>query len=203
MLNELTTIDIIISVIVIVAMLVGLWRGFMREFISLLFWLAAIVVAFLFVDIVTALLIPYISVPSVRTILAFGGLFAAVLAIGSFINLVLRWMTKHSVLNPVSRFFGLAVGFVRGSAIVTLLLLAVYLTPFKDTSEWQQSLLVPYFEPLVAELYLSMPVDTAAAPDTTTVPDTRLSTEPDNSENTPAAAGGDAIPADSSVGEQQ
>jgi membrane protein required for colicin V production len=190
-------------VIIIISMLVGLSRGFMREFISLFSWLAAIVIAFLFVDIVAALLRPYINVPSVRTILAFGGLFAATLTIGSFINLILRWLTKHSIMGPVSRVFGLVLGFVRGSTIVTLLLLAVYLTPLPTTSEWQQSVLVPYFEPLVEELRQSLPDDSADEISTPlAVPEQQETT--DNSENPPAAAVDDDDSAASpSVSDQQ
>ena len=70
----------------------GFWRGFMREFISLTAWIAAFVIAFAFVDDAAAFLRPYISIPSVRTILAFGGLF-----VGLFLGLRVRRRDEREV----------------------------------------------------------------------------------------------------------
>ena len=59
------------------SLIIGLWRGFLREFISLATWVSAFVVAFYFTEEAAVELTPWINIPSVRSILAFGALFLA------------------------------------------------------------------------------------------------------------------------------
>lgn len=157
MLNALTIIDYILAAVIIISVLAGIWRGFARELISFITWVAAFFVAFLLFETVEVILQPYIPSPAVRTILAFGGLFVIVLAIGGFINLIIRWLMKYSALSIVNRFFGAVFGLLRGGAIAVLLLLAGSLTNLPDMEVWQQSQLKPYFEPVVEELKLALP----------------------------------------------
>ena len=149
MIDRLMIIDYVILAIIGLSMLVGLWRGFLREIISLLSWAAAFIIAFLFVHDAAAWLQPYIPVPSVRTILAFGGLFLATLIIGGLVNMLVGQMVKATGLSGTDRMIGILFGVLRGVVLVALLLTAVSFTPVPDDPWWQSSVLVPYFEPLV------------------------------------------------------
>ena len=64
----------------------GLWRGLLREVISLATWIAAFAIAFLFAEDGAAHLTPYLDVPSLRMAAAFGGLFLITLLLGGLIG---------------------------------------------------------------------------------------------------------------------
>ena len=153
----LTLLDYVIVGFIILSMIIGLWRGFLREAISLLSWVAAFVVAFLFVEDAAAFLQPYVAIPTVRTILAFGGLFVATLVLGGLINLLVSQLVKVTGLSGTDRLLGVVFGLLRGIAVVAALLLAVSLTPLPETPWWQTSTLIPYFEPLVSWLRELLP----------------------------------------------
>ena len=152
-------VDYVILVIIGLSMLIGLWRGFLREIISLLSWIAAFIIAFVFVEDAAFFLQPYIPLPSVRTVLAFGGLFIATLIIGGLVNLLVSQLVKYTGLSGTDRMIGILFGFFRGVALVTILLLAVNMTPLVKDPWWHSSVLVPYFEPLVSWLQDLLPPD--------------------------------------------
>ena len=146
-------------------MLLGLWRGFFREFFSLLTWLIAFIVAFLFVDIAAQALQEYIPSFPVRVILAFGGLFVATLIVGGLLGIIIRWLRKRSVLSLPNRIFGLVFGFIRGSIFVVLLILATHITPLSESLDWQQSVFIPYYEPIAQHLQELLPGQQASEPE--------------------------------------
>ena len=161
MTGQLMIIDYIILAVMVVSVVVGLWRGFLREFISLAAWIAAFVIAFAFVGDAAAFLQPYISIPSIRTILAFGGLFVITIVLGALVNMLATRIARYSGLGIFNRIVGMFFGLVRGVALVSLLILAVRLTPVPEDPWWRTSILAPYFEPLADVLQDLLPADFA------------------------------------------
>ncbi|MDX1605761.1 MAG: CvpA family protein [Candidatus Competibacterales bacterium] len=185
--ESLTLIDYILLTIIAVSVLIGLWRGFLSEFIALASWVAAFVVAFLFAEAASLRLVPYIDIPSVRAVLAFGGLFLATLILGALVNLVVAQLVKRTGLSGTDRLIGLVFGAARGAALVAVLILLATLTPLPQDPWWRESSLIPYFEPLalwlrdllppeLAEPFLPSaepvpaPVEPSAAPSEPTAP---------------------------------
>ena len=78
--------DIVILVLVGLSMLISLWRGFTREALSLVAWIAAFWVGFTFAVYPAAYLEPHVSVPSARLALGFLGLFLVTLLLGGVVN---------------------------------------------------------------------------------------------------------------------
>ena len=79
MISKLIWVDYGIVGVLCLSMLISVMRGFVRECLSLVAWIAAVAVALLFSDSAALFLTPYVSVPSVRLILAFAGLFLVTL----------------------------------------------------------------------------------------------------------------------------
>jgi membrane protein required for colicin V production len=141
--------------------LIGLLRGFLKEAISLLTWISAFVIAFLFVEQGATYLAHYIGVPSVRIILAFSVLFICTLVLGGLINLIVALLVQRTGLSGTDRMLGIAFGLLRGVAIVATLVLLTGLTPLPQDPWWTQSPLLPHFQQAALWLRDFMPPNIA------------------------------------------
>lgn len=157
MLHELTLVDYGLLAILALSVLIGLWRGFLSEFISLATWAAAFVIAFRFAEDVSLYLVPYIGSPGVRAVLAFGGLFLATLILGGLVNILITQLVRSTGLSGTDRLVGFVFGGVRGAALIAALILAATLTPLPKSHWWQSSLMIPYFQPLAVWLRAQLP----------------------------------------------
>lgn len=157
MLHELTLVDYAILAILALSIVIGLWRGFLREFISLVTWAAAFLIAFHFAEAMSSYLLPYIGSPGVRAVLAFGGLFLATLVLGGLVNILITQLVRSTGLGGTDRLIGFVFGGVRGAALVGALILAASLTPLPKSNWWQRSKMIPYFEPLALWMRSQLP----------------------------------------------
>ncbi len=140
-------IDIAIVVLVLLSAIVGFIRGFVREAFSLASWIAAIVVAFLFYE-KLATQLPF-NIPNelARLGVSFLLLFIGVLVLGSLVNYLFNRAIHAIGLGGADRVLGGVFGVVRGSLVVTLLvlLMGLGLTSFTEHALWTSSKLVPHF----------------------------------------------------------
>ena len=87
---------------------------------------------------------PYISSRWLGEIVAFLAILLGIMVLAGILGKIVRWMVKEVGLNVVDRFFGGALGLVRGCLLVAIVL--VGMTAFTPTSRWLQgSGLAPYF----------------------------------------------------------
>lgn len=138
--------DYLIVILIALSMLIGLWRGLMREMISLVTWIAAFAIAFLFAEDGAAHLASYIELPSLRIATAFSGLFLATLLIGGLVGLIASYLVDYTGLTGTDRLLGAVFGLARGAAIIVVLVLAAGVTPLPSDPWWQQSLLLSRFQ---------------------------------------------------------
>ena len=91
--------DYFILILITLSALIGLWRGLLREVISLATWIAAIAIAFLFAEDGAAHLAPYIELPSLRIAAAFGGLFLTTLLLGGLVGILASYLVDLSLIH--------------------------------------------------------------------------------------------------------
>jgi len=144
--TNLVWVDYVIVGIVALSIVAGLLRGFLKEVISLVAWIAAFFVAFMFVEDGATYLTKYVGIPQVRIVLAFGILFLCTLLVGGLINLIVAQLIEKTGLTGTDRLLGLVFGLVKGGAIVTVLVLLAGLTPLPQNPWWKQSVLLPRFQ---------------------------------------------------------
>lgn len=137
-----------VTILISLSTLISWVRGFIRETLSLLAWIGAFIVAFTFSHPLGDLLTAYIKTPSVRTILASVLLFIITFMLISLINFGLSFLVTRVGLSGVDRVCGAFLGIGRGVLVVALMLLLVKLTPLPQDPWWQQSVLIPKFEPI-------------------------------------------------------
>lgn len=138
--------DYLITIIIILSMLFGLWRGLLREMVSLATWIAAFAIAFLFAQDGAVYLAAHIDSPPLRTAAAFAGLFLITLLLGGLVGILAYHLVEYTGLHGTDRVLGMAFGFVRGAAMITLLVLAAGITPLPKDAWWQQAQLIGHFQ---------------------------------------------------------
>jgi len=153
--------DLTIISILIVSVVVSLFRGLIREVLSLLIWVGAFWLAWTFVDDGAGWLSNMIELPSARHLIAFIGLFLAALIVGGIINYLVGQMITKTGLGATDRFFGMFFGLGRGIIAVTALVLFLQATPFTKDPWWSESRLQPQFSRLADWVKSKMPEDLA------------------------------------------
>ncbi|WP_461518145.1 CvpA family protein [Porticoccus sp.] len=126
--------------------LISLVRGFVKEAMSLLIWLAAAVIASIFHDELASWMEQLITTPSLRLLAAWVSLFVAVLIVGGICNYLLGKLVEATGLSGTDRLLGLVFGVTRGVIIVmAVLIMMTEMLPVKDDLWWQQSVMVSFF----------------------------------------------------------
>lgn len=149
--------DIAIIVILGVSSLVSLMRGFVREAISLVIWIIAGVVAFVFTPYLSPWLAEYITIDQLRVAVSFLVLFVATMAVGTLVSFLLGHLMKKAGLSGTDRVIGLIFGFARGVVIISLLVWLGQYTPFSKDTLWLESELIAHFQVVVDMLKVYLP----------------------------------------------
>lgn len=138
--------DYLMVILITISALIGLWRGLLREVISVATWISAFAISFLFADKIAVYLTSYIEVPSLRMAAGFGILFLTTLLIGGMIGLVASYLVDYTGLTGTDRLLGAVFGLARGAAIIMVMVLAAGMTPLPNDPWWGQSLLMGHFQ---------------------------------------------------------
>lgn len=138
--------DWVILGIVAISGLLSLKRGFLREALSLITWVAAFVVARLFSYSLSLHLSNYIQDPTLSFMASFAILFGLVLILGSLIQMLVAALVKATGLSATDRFLGIGFGAVRGGLLIVVLVALLGDSQVAQQSWWQKSSLIPHFE---------------------------------------------------------
>jgi membrane protein required for colicin V production len=141
----LTWVDWAIVAIIAVSALISLTRGFVKEALSLLTWIIAGLVAWLFGGALAELLVPYIETPSLRVIAACSILFVMTLLLGGLVNYLISQLVKATGLSGTDRFLGMVFGAARGALLVVVAVGLLSLAPVEADAWWRESLVIPHF----------------------------------------------------------
>lgn len=155
---DITWIDIIIVIIFLISTTIALLRGFVREVVSIVTWVAAIWLALTQSQQVSLLLPEAIDSASLsfgekeygtnlRVGIAFMLIMVGVFVFGALINFVLSQIMKAHILKGMDRMLGMVFGLLRASVITTILIMtASAFTTLPLTETWQASKFIKPFE---------------------------------------------------------
>ena len=115
-------VDTAILVITTLSFLFGLWRGLIKEVLSLLTWVAALIVARLYSEALSELLVNIIDSSSIRYVSAFAMIFIVVMMLGTFLNYLMSKLLTITGLKFADRLLGGVFGVARGVIIVLVIL---------------------------------------------------------------------------------
>ncbi len=138
--------DLVILAIIGVSSLISLWRGFLREVLSLLAWILAFWVAFSFTSWLAPQLEGYVEVRSIRFLLGFTALFVVTLLGVSLLGHIIVKLIGKTGLTGTDRMLGLLFGMLRGGLVVLLLVLVAGLTQLPQDPWWREARLLAHFQ---------------------------------------------------------
>lgn len=140
-----TWVDWAIVAIIAISALISLSRGFVKEALSLVTWIIAGVVAWMFGGSLSEYLAGYIETPSARVIAGCAIMFVATLIVGAMINYLIGELVRVTGLSGTDRFLGMAFGAARGVLLVVVAIGLLSLGPVQQDGWWKESQLVPKF----------------------------------------------------------
>lgn len=158
----MSIVDYAIIGVVLVSTLISLVRGFVKEVLSLLTWIAAFVIAMGFSRQAAAFVPQAVDIPSARVALAFLVLFVLVLIVGGIINWIVSTLVNKTGLSGTDRSVGMVFGLARGVFIVSVLVLLAELTAMPKESWWQSSVFIPQFMIVADWIHALLPPNLAA-----------------------------------------
>ena len=150
-------IDYAIIGLISISLIIGLFRGLIREAFALVTWGVAFWVGLTFSTPFATLLESVIADPSARMATAFIALFLLTLILGAIINKLLSVLIDKTGLTGTDRMAGLIFGIARGVFLIVILVMLAGLTPLPESSWWKESELLPLFQSLAVWLKLHMP----------------------------------------------
>lgn len=157
----MAAVDIVFLAVITLSLLMGMLRGFVKEALSLIAWVAAIVVATVLSPHLADRMTGLMDSASLRAVAAFAILFVGTVFFGALISNLFSRLTSAVGLGGTDRVLGGLFGILRG---VLVIVLVVFLTqPFDFTRQWyQDSLLVPHVVELSEYLQSLIGVDSPA-----------------------------------------
>jgi len=123
----MTALDIVVLLMIGLAALAGVMRGFVTEILSLIAWVAGVAALRLFYEPGAAMAAGWSGTETGGAILAFVMIFLVSFIGFRFIARALGERTKKSVIGPVDRALGLGFGAIKGLIGASLLFLLVNL----------------------------------------------------------------------------
>lgn len=136
---NLPAVDWIFLAVLLVSLVVGAWRGFVYELISLASWLAAFVLAQWFAPAAAQWLPMSGSSEALRYAAGFVLVFIAAIFAGGLIAFLAKKLLAVVGLRPADRVLGAGFGLVRGALLLLAFTAVVSMTPLRTATWWQEA----------------------------------------------------------------
>lgn len=137
--------DVAIAAVVALSAVFGVLRGFVKEVVSLVIWVTALLLGTFFGAFVGEMMGLDLA-PRLQTAVGFAAIFVVVLVAGALLQRLLHGLVESTGLTGTDRMLGLLFGAGRGIAVVVVGL--IVLRPFaEERAWWSESRLAP---PLLA-----------------------------------------------------
>ena len=143
--------------VVLLSMLMGVWRGLVREMLSLAGWVAAFFLAQWLAAAVAVHLPLQSAAPSVQYAAGFVIVFVGVI----FLSALLAWLLGHLMgavgLRPADRALGALFGLARAGVLLMALAVLVRLIGMSGEAWWRESIIAPWLQVMLDGLRPVLP----------------------------------------------
>ena len=141
------TIDLILLAALLISVVVGIFRGFFKEALSLVTWVVALWIALRYSSILEPLLASISSnalkIWSARLIM-----FVLVLIAGGLLNALIGILVQKTGLTGTDRMLGMVFGAARGVLILGIAVMLFRLLDLDQETWWTESRVVPIAAPV-------------------------------------------------------
>jgi membrane protein required for colicin V production len=149
--------DYVILAVLFISVLIGLARGLISEILSLVIWVAAFWLAWLFGPVVARYFEGSVSLPTARIAIGYGLCFITVLLVGAVFRFLISRLVSGTGLGGVDRLLGMLFGLARGVLIVSGVVFLLGFTPLPNEPMWRQSTMLSQFAAPAAWLGQQVP----------------------------------------------
>jgi len=150
-------VDVVMVAVMGISGLVGLFRGLVKEVVSLMAWGLAIWAGIRFSPALAVSLESIIPSPTARVAAAFGLLFILTLVLSGMLGFLLTRLLESTGLSGIDRLAGLLFGIARGALLITVLVFLARTNPHPKEPLWQSSQLIPLFQSMALWLESHLP----------------------------------------------
>lgn len=153
----MTIFDYVVITVLAVSVLLSAMRGFVREVLGLVAWVAAFIAAVTLSGPFSNLMVATIPEERLRAVLAFVGVFVGTLILVSLIAMAFSRLLKSAGLGLEDRVLGGAFGLARGLLIIMVLVILAGLTNLPKQPAWTNAVLSPPLEALAKTMKAWLP----------------------------------------------
>ena len=158
----MTAFDYAMLTVVLISVAISIWRGLVREVVSLLSWLAAIWAAFHYtVPFADNILPSVITNPSARYATALLVIFIGTVLLLELIGVLVAKLMHAAGLAFVDRLLGAVFGAARGILLVWILVMVAGLTSLPREPWWQDSIFAAPLQTSVLAARPLLPLEVA------------------------------------------
>jgi len=157
----MTGFDYAVLAIVGVSVLLSIMRGFVREVLALISWVAAFIVARLYALELVPLLPEAIPSEELKMLAAFLIVFLSTLLFCSLLAIALSHIFKRVGLGWIDRGLGAVFGVLRGVLVVCILVLLAGFTGLPRDPVWRNAMFAAPLEAVVLAQLPWLPADIA------------------------------------------
>ena len=136
--------DYLIIVLLAFSCIVGFMRGLLREMISLITWVLAAMLAWRLAGLIEPYLGGSLTSPTVRTWVARGLIFIAVLLVGTAVGAIMSHFVRLSIFSGLDRMLGALFGALRSAVLLAMAAMLCQTAHISNEAWYRQSLLLPY-----------------------------------------------------------
>ena len=141
--------DLLLIGILLISLIWGLVRGFVREVLALSSWVLAGWLAWRYGATLGDYLMTWLSSERLSYLAGLGAVFIGSLVAFTLISRVAYKQFRIAGLTAMNRVLGAIFGIARGLVVSTLLLFGAQFSPATEANWYKDSELIPYFAPLL------------------------------------------------------
>ena len=159
-------IDYLLIAIIVLSAIMGAFRGFVKEALSLAGWVVAIWGAWQFGDEAAELLPDVIEDPVLKIWAARLLMLIVALFVVGVVSKLLSILMEQTGLSGTNRLLGAVFGVARGAILGAVTVSLLQVTGFDEDPWWNESKLIPYAAPIADRLteYADKGIDMLQAP---------------------------------------
>ncbi len=131
--------DLVLLGVLAVSLILGAWRGFVYEVLSVIGWAVSFYLAQWFAPEVATKLPLQGTASPVRYAAAFALIFIGAVFVAGLLAVLIKKLVEAVGLRPVDRTLGAAFGVVRGLILLLAAAVVINMTAFKSSAWWQES----------------------------------------------------------------
>lgn len=165
---SITALDGVVLAITLISALLAMFRGFVREVLSIAAWVIAAVAAFVFYDDALPFVQQYIRQEYVDVAIAVAGIFFVTLIVVSIITMKISDFVIDSRIGFIDRTFGFVFGAARGILLAVVgMVFFNWLVALENRPRWMvDATSYPFLTQLGDDLVAALPEDPEAALET-------------------------------------